>query len=133
MSTGQRQVCECPQPCAYYTKGFAAGFQLAASLLTPADPAERSADGMPLTVAFAAIQTAALQAIRQNMGEDYGPDAEEGSQDSALLIAKLLTEHSRSPEMSLAEVASLVAEANSAGTEMGRLGLTRDEPGQREQ
>ena len=132
MAAGQQPVCECLVPCACYAKGFTAGSQLVASLVTSADPAKQSADGMSLQAAIDTIRITALRAIRQTIGEDYGPDAEEDSQGSAQLIAQLLTEHSRGPELSLTEVASLLAEATSAGTAVG-LVLARDKQAQGEE
>ena len=132
MAAGQRPVCECPEPCACYAAGYAAGSALAGSLTTFNDPAEHPAVGLSPHVAIDTIRAAALRAIRQTIGEDYGPDAEEDSQGSSQLIARLLIGHSRGPELSLAEAASLVAEATSAGTEVG-LSLARDKQGQREQ
>ena len=52
MAAGQRPVCECHELCACYAKGFNAGSQLAANLLTLADPAKRSATGMSLQAAM---------------------------------------------------------------------------------
>ena len=92
MAAEQRPVCECPEPCACYAKGYAAGSALAGSLTNFDDPAEHPAVGLSPHVAIDTIRAAALRAIRQTIGVDYGPDAEEDSQGSAQIIAPVILE-----------------------------------------
>ena len=131
MATDQRPVCECPKPCACYAHGFTAGAQLAENLLALADPAKPSPTGLSREAASDAIWTAALQAIKQTTGEDHGPDAEKETQKSAQLITYLLMLHCYGPEVSLAEVARLVAWATSEGTKLG-LEIVQDKQDQGE-
>ena len=132
MTASKRPVCDCPEPCACYTKGYAAGVEMASAQPTFNDPAEHSAADLPPHVAIDNIRAAAQRAIRQAMGEDYDPDADEIAQKSSDLVAQLLIENTRDPKNWLADVANLVAEAASVGEEVG-LDLTQVKEGQGEQ
>ena len=58
MTASKRPVCDCPEPCACYAAGYAAG-EMASAQPTFNDPAERSAADLPPHVAIDNIRAAA--------------------------------------------------------------------------